>query len=357
MRFGSSAKSSATSEAAPGSKNKNEYLPWNEKFRPKNLDEIAYQTEVVAALRRSLETANLPHLLFYGPPGTGKTSTILAVARELYGPTLMKQRVMELNASDERGIDVVRHKVKNFAKVAVGTANLDPDYPCPPFKILVLDEADSMTRDAQSALRRTMERWSQVTRFCLICNYVSRIIAPVTSRCAKFRFQRLPSEHINKKLRAICKSEGLQADDDTFSMLEDVSGGDLRKAITFLQSSSLMTGEGQKITPANVKEVTVTVPDHFADEIFAASLQGFQEVQAAAEKTVQEGYPVSMVLECLHERILTTDKLNEEAKAEVAIELSKADCSLEEGSSEHLQLLNVLAVISRSAERVRCMSA
>merc|ERR1719447_2313707 len=172
----------------------------------------------------SLESANLPHLLFYGPPGTGKTSTILAVSRELYGPALMKNRVLELNASDERGINVIRHKVKNFARITVGiTKDHDPKYPCPPYKIIILDEADSMTRDAQSALRRTMEKWSQVTRFCLICNYVSRIIAPVTSRCAKFRFQSLPSEHISKKLRAICVAEGITANESTFRALEEVS--------------------------------------------------------------------------------------------------------------------------------------
>merc|ERR1719447_1655057 len=172
----------------------------------------------------SLESANLPHLLFYGPPGTGKMSTILAVSRELYGPALMKNRVLELNASDERGINVIRHKVKNFARITVGiTKDHDPKYPCPPYKIIILDEADSMTRDAQSALRRTMEKWSKVTRFCLICNYVSRIIAPVSSRCAKFRFQSLPRDEIIMKLDKICKSEGIIANESTFRALEEVS--------------------------------------------------------------------------------------------------------------------------------------
>lgn len=335
-------------QAVAGGKSRKEaYVPWNEKFRPKNLDQIAYQTEVVAALRRSLETANLPHLLFYGPPGTGKTSTILAVARELYGPNLWRQRILELNASDERGINIVRHKVKNFAKIAVGTSNLDPNYPCPPFKILILDEADAMTRDAQSALRRTMERWSRVTRFCLICNYVSRIIAPVTSRCAKFRFQSLPTEHIIKKLRSICDAEGLTADDETYHALEEVSGGDLRKAITFLQSASVMVTDGQNIRPEHVLEVTVRVPKEFADAVFKSCLTGsFEDIYNAAEQSIQEGMPVGMLLEAIHERVLTSNKLTDISKATAAMVLGDADWKIEEGGDEFLQLLNVLGTIS-----------
>jgi len=173
-----------------------------EKYRPEKVEDVAHQEEVVKTLKTSILQGNLPHLLFHGPPGTGKTTTILAVARELFGPELYKQRILELNASDERGISVIREKVKNFAQGAVG-GQKTPGYPCPRFKIIVLDEADTMTPDAQSALRRVIELHSKVTRFCLICNYVTRVIEPLASRCAKFRFKNLPVDSMIARLEHI----------------------------------------------------------------------------------------------------------------------------------------------------------
>ena len=182
--------------------------PWSEKYRPKTVGEVSHQTEVVDSLRKAIEKKNLPHLIFYGPPGTGKTSTILAAARDLYGADY-RSRVMELNASDERGIAVVRNKIKAFAQLAVGSkSETGPNAP-PPYKLIVLDEADSMTTDAQSALRRTMETYSKVTRFCLICNYISRLIPPIASRCAKFRFKALPQAAMIERLTTISTAEGV----------------------------------------------------------------------------------------------------------------------------------------------------
>ncbi|PWN49479.1 P-loop containing nucleoside triphosphate hydrolase protein, partial [Violaceomyces palustris] len=185
--------------------------PWVEKYRPKTIDEVTAQEHIVSVLKKTLLSSNLPHMLFYGPPGTGKTSTILALARQLFGPELIKTRVLELNASDERGINVVREKIKNFAKLAV--TNPKVGYPCPPFKIIILDEADSMTQDAQSALRRIMEQYSKITRFCLVCNYVTRIIEPLASRCSKFRFRMLDTESTRKRLEMIAKAEEVEFED------------------------------------------------------------------------------------------------------------------------------------------------
>lgn len=190
----------------------------------------------------------LPHMLFYGPPGTGKTSTILALAKELYGPEMIKSRVLELNASDERGISIVREKVKDFARMQLTNppAGYKSRYPCPSFKIIILDEADSMTQDAQSALRRTMETYSKITRFCLICNYVTRIIDPLASRCSKFRFKSLDQGNAKKRLEEIAEKEGVGLEDGAVDALIKCSEGDLRKAITYLQSAARLVGAIEK---------------------------------------------------------------------------------------------------------------
>jgi replication factor C subunit 2/4 len=208
--------------------------------RPKSLSDVAAQDHTISVLKRTLQSNNLPHMLFYGPPGTGKTSTVLALAKELYGPELMKSRVLELNASDERGISIVREKVKNFARTAVSnsTSAQADKYPCPPYKIIILDEADSMTQDAQSALRRTMETYTKITRFCLICNYVTRIIDPLASRCSKFRFKPLDQENAKARLTEIAELEGVKCEPGVIDTLIKVSDGDLRRAITYLQSAA-----------------------------------------------------------------------------------------------------------------------
>ena len=184
-------KGSSSSKPGPGVHAAPRMQPWVEKYRPRTLEDVKSQDHVVDVLRRMLNSASLPHLLMYGPPGTGKTSTILALSRELFGPELFSSRVLELNASDERGITVVRERIKTFAQQALMHAPTSKEYrekyPCPPFKIIILDEADSLTQDSQSALRRVMENYAAVTRICFCCNYVTRIIDPIASRCSKFR--------------------------------------------------------------------------------------------------------------------------------------------------------------------------
>ncbi|KAF7506962.1 hypothetical protein GJ744_011093 [Endocarpon pusillum] len=180
------AASSSSSKPKQSSATAERAQPWVEKYRPKDLSEVKAQDHVVGVLRRMLNYGNMPHLLLYGPPGNGKTSTIIALCRELYGPLLYSSRVLTLNASDDRGISIIRTKVKDFSRLQLSNAPVSEEYrklyPCPPFRICILDEADALSQDAQAALRRVMEIHSATTRFTLICNYVSRIIDPVASR-------------------------------------------------------------------------------------------------------------------------------------------------------------------------------
>ena len=240
--------------------------PWVEKYRPKTVEDVCHQEEAIATLKNALETGNLPHLLFYGPPGTGKTSAVSAMVRQMFGP-VVKDRVLELNASDERGIDVVREKIKVFAKLAVG--GLPPGFTCPPLKIIVLDEADCMTSDAQSALRRTMEQHSRVTRFCIMCNYVSRIIDPITSRCAKFRFSPLPASAMTSRLQHIAEQESVTFSDGSLDALMLASAGDMRRAVSLMQNAASL--DCNRVNTETIFSCAAVVPQPMVDSLFQVS--------------------------------------------------------------------------------------
>lgn len=325
-----------------------EMLPWVEKYRPKRVDDVAYQDEVCAALRNSLKSGQLPHLLFYGPPGTGKTSTILAVCRELYGP-LMKDRVLELNASDERGIKAVRNTIKQFAQIAVGSATR-AGFPCPRFKIIILDEADAMTDEAQAALRRTIEKYSNVTRFCLICNYVSRIIEPLASRCAKFRFKPLSTEAMTSRLQDVAKAEGLRVSPECESTLIQVSGGDMRKAITYLQSAAQLFGAGAvDVSVDSVLQVSGSLPRDVSAQFWEALLSGkFKLMRDAVSNMLAEGFAATSIFDKLLDETISHDRLNDSQKSKMLMLLAEADKCLCDGADEELQLLNIGTQMQRA---------
>ncbi|XP_026710355.1 replication factor C subunit 4 [Athene cunicularia] len=319
-------------------------IPWVEKYRPKNVDEVAFQDEVVAVLKKSLEGADLPNLLFYGPPGTGKTSTILAAARELYGPELFRQRVLELNASDERGIQVIREKVKAFAQLTASGSRSDGKI-CPPFKIVILDEADSMTSAAQAALRRTMEKESKTTRFCLICNYISRIIEPLTSRCSKFRFKPLSDKIQQQRLLDVSEKEHVQISSEAVSYLVKVSEGDLRKAITFLQSATRLMG-GKEITEKIVTEIAGVIPKETTDELLSVCRSGsFEKLEALAKNLINEGYAVAQLVNQLHDTIVESEDYSDKQKSVIVEKLAEVDKCLADGADEYLQLVSLCALV------------
>ncbi|KII89047.1 hypothetical protein PLICRDRAFT_687313 [Plicaturopsis crispa FD-325 SS-3] len=338
--------------------------PWVEKYRPKTIDDVSAQEHTVAVLQKTLTSTNLPHMLFYGPPGTGKTSTILALARQLFGPDNFRNRVLELNASDERGISIVRDKIKNFARQtprAQAVASDGKTYPCPPYKIIILDEADSMTQDAQGALRRIMETYARITRFCLVCNYVTRIIEPLASRCSKFRFTPLDPTSTTARLAHIATAEHIPVDPEVIKTLISTSNGDLRRSITYLQSAQRLaasTNPPTEITPIDIQEIAGVVPDAVVNG-FAAALgidvddampmdvdggaksKGFDRINKKVKELMREGYSAMQVLTQLHDLIMFNTALTARQKAQCALVLAEADKALCDGADEELWILEV----------------
>jgi replication factor C subunit 2/4 len=337
--------------------------PWVEKYRPEKVDDVSYQNEVVSTLRSGIETGIMPHLLFYGPPGTGKTTTMLALARSLYGPELYRSRVLELNASDERGIKIVREKIKTFAQGAVGTQKT-PGYPCPRFKFIILDEADTMTPDAQSALRRVIEQYARVTRFCLICNYVTRIIEPLSSRCSKFRFKSLTPESMVNRLNFIATSEGVRLAEGALATIMHAANGDMRKAVTYLQSAHQLSGEiNGLVTSAAVVEMSGAIPDDVLLSLWTAMQSGsFNAVQEKVLDVIAEGYPLASLLSQMHDEVVRASTegssltLKDLDKGLICEKIAAVEQCLVDGASETLQLLDLCAYISRrlSSGGVEC---
>lgn len=240
---------------ADPSKN-DDLLPWTEKYRPKCLEDVAGQDELVKSLKALVKKRNMPNMLFSGPPGVGKTTAMLAFAHDLFGDEI-RGNVLSLNASDDRGIDIVRGQIKDFARsVALGEV---------PFKLIFLDEADALTSEAQHALRRTMETNASVTRFILSCNYSSKVIEPIQSRCAVFRFLSLNEKDVRKMLEYVAKKEDLKIDDAALKAIFYISEGDMRRALNVLQGCALhskhITEElihkiSSKAKPKEIKEMT-----------------------------------------------------------------------------------------------------
>ncbi|CRG88272.1 Replication factor C subunit 2 [Talaromyces islandicus] len=346
--------------------------PWVEKYRPKSLDDVAAQDHTTTVLQRTLQASNLPHMLFYGPPGTGKTSTILALAKSLFGPALYRTRILELNASDERGISIVREKIKDFARTQLSQpTGLDAayreQYPCPPFKIIILDEADSMTHDAQSALRRTMEQYSRITRFCLVCNYVTRIIEPLASRCSKFRFKALDGVAAGDRLEEIAKAENLTLENGTVETLIKCSEGDLRRAITYMQSAARLVGQKQEeqqqrggdedvemadadsssvITIRTVEEIAGVVPESVIDRLTQAMQpkklgSAYEAVAAVVSDIVADGWSATQILSQLYHRVVFNDAIPDIQKNRIVTVFSEMDKRLVDGSDEHLSILDM----------------
>lgn len=320
-----------------------EGMPWVEKYRPSTIDDVAQQEEVVAALRNTIGSGELPNLLFYGPPGTGKTTVALALVQQLFGKQ-WRERTKEMNASDERGISAVREQIKTFAQLAIGSCGEDLAKAKAHFRVIILDEADSMTHDAQAALRRIMEEFVGVTRFIIICNYVSKIIEPLHSRCSKFRFQSIGDSFQKERLLTICEREKVTLEPGALDTLVNLAHGDLRHSVTLLQTAHSFY---DKIDSKSLVECACAVPDEMVRELLAKTraAPSTDAVVQLVRDFLCEGYSGQQILERFFQHIVDDPSVPDIVKANCAIMLSQTDERLTEGCDEELQLSQLFAQI------------
>ncbi len=305
---------------------------WTEKYRPTMFEEMVGQQEIIKRVKSLVQSLNIPHFLFAGPAGTGKSSLALIVVKELFQDK-WKENYLELNASDERGIDVVRQKVKDFARTKA-MENI-------PFKVIFLDEADALTKEAQQALRRTMENYSNTCRFVLSCNYSSRIIEPIQSRCVVFRFKLLEKKDITKIISKIAERENLKITDDAFELLYETCEGDCRRAINLLQATSSISPD---ITKDMIAIITSSAKPTEVKVVLDYALAG--EFVKARDKLLdvmlKESVSGTDIIKAIQKEIWNLE-IEPRIKVKLTEKTGEAEFRMIEGSDEFVQLQALLA--------------
>mgnify|MGYP001588080843 CR=1 FL=1 len=305
---------------------------WTEKFRPQDFSEIVGQEHIIKRIEAFVQQKNMPHLLFTGPAGVGKTSLSLVIAKKLFGD-YWKSNFLDLNASDDRGIDVVRTQIKDFARTkSMGDV---------PFKIIYLDECDSLTKDAQQALRRTMENFSDTCRFILSCNYSSKIIDPIQSRCSIFRFKPLESKNIEKIIEKIAKEEKLTIDKKAIDALYEISEGDCRKMENILQSCAVMDS---KITEELIYNLVAAAQPKEIKGVLETAVKG--EFIRARDKLLdtmlKHGLSGLDIIKQIQKEIWNLE-IDDKSKVLMTEKCGEIEFRMVEGSDEFLQLEALLA--------------
>ena len=317
---------------------------WTEKYRPQSLDEIVNQVETVSRFKTFVNERNMPHLLLVGPAGVGKTTSILALARDLYGPSY-RSFILELNASDERGIGVIRDKVKNFARTAAIASPVS-------FKILIMDEADHLTGDAQHALRRTMEIYTKTCRFCLLGNYSENIIDPIQSRCSVFRFSPLEESDLKGHIEDIAKKETLDIIEEGLDAIYHASNGDVRKSINLLQAAA---ANKKQIDDVAIYNLLGNVRPQAINEMLDTALDGnfLESRELLRELLINQGLAPEDIIRNIYREIMRHSTLSEQWKVKLSDTLGTIDYRLTQGSRAEIQLSTLLAHLSVVKEEMK----
>ncbi|KAK9460668.1 P-loop containing nucleoside triphosphate hydrolase protein [Lipomyces oligophaga] len=326
-------------------RSKDDTLPWVEKYRPSTLDEVAGHDSIISTIRTFITSNKVPHLLFYGPPGTGKTTTILAIAREIYGNNF-KNMVLELNASDDRGIDVVREQIKTFASTQQMFSK--------GFKLIILDEADAMTAAAQGALRRIMEKYTTHTRFCILANYIHKLTPAIQSRCTRFRFSPIAQNAIQQRILQVIEAENVSISDDGLNALLVLSKGDMRRALNVLQACHVATDEPSSSRPdsshaisendiyecvGNPKPSNVrSILDSMLSDEWGTAVRTVRNIK------VSNGLALADILQAVFEELESIELLPN-ARARTIAGLADIEYRLSSGGSETIQTSAMIGVV------------
>jgi len=319
---------------------------WIEKYRPRTLSEVVNQEETVEGLKALLKTpATMPHLLFAGPPGTGKSTIALCIARQLMGEGF-RNLVLELNASDERGIGVVRERIKGFSQI-IQTAPSGVQ-----FGLVILDECDEMTKDAQTALRRIMETASRTCRFILICNYQSGIIEPIQSRCAVFRFRLLGEKEAVSYLDRICKAEKIEADPKALKRILELSEGDLRRAVNYLQVVAT-SSKGGRIDVSALDKFLPEEQSNLVRSMLKMAVEGdfIKAREVMYELMGKYGVSGREIIRAANREIGRVPEVSAGKQVDVIRALGEYDFRLTQGANEDIQLSAMLAQLAQMGRK------
>jgi replication factor C subunit 2/4 len=336
---------------------------WIEKYRPSKINKIIQQDEIKHLIASKNKISNLPHLLFYGPSGTGKTTTALAICKYIFNSDIehnrnykkiIKERVLELNASDERGIKIVRERIKTFASQALNNYINIPN-----FKIIILDEADVMTNDSQFALRRIIEQFSNITRFILICNYITKIIPPLSSRCSRFKFNTINLSCMNKIISNILVNENVYFNNSTINEITqsifNYSNGDLRKAITILQKSVYVSNiNDEALTGKLIEVISGKIPQEFIIQLYNESIKkhnSYLNITKVLTSILNNGYSSSDILNDISIIILNDNNTNDSHKSAIFIKMSHISNLLSNGSGDYIQILALCSFINHTVNK------